>query len=78
MESRCTENFQLTFSSTDGNKKNVLAIMKTWENGCHFTETQCLSAERLLHLNVETKPRFSVYPTGTLPDILLCNEGKMN
>ena len=66
MESRCTENFQLTFSSADGNKKNVLGIMKTCENGCDFTKTQCLNAERLLHLNVETKPRFSVYPTGHL------------
>ena len=53
----------------NGNGKFVLAIMNKWKNGSQFAETQCLSAERFLLLNVETEPRFSVY----IPESAVCS-----
>ena len=60
------------FSSVDRNGKFVSAIMKKSKTGCHFTETPCLSAERLSLLNDETEPKFSVYPAGHICVVLHC------
>ena len=52
--------------SVDGNRKFASAIMK---NG-KMALNKCLSAERLLLLNIEIETRFSVDPTSHLCVVL--------